>query len=176
MSAAHYAAALAASRRGPLDAHFFDIRGAGEWSNINLNTVPVLFCNFVAVQRLKGLFVARMSASSATPNGRPPRKTMLSSTLGPGNYGADLIELTNSYSSYPLTILKQALNPVDDVTLIHENELCGMFGDPEKLRARLIRYFETGVNWDDSKRFLFPNITLPEPVQQRPAQIPDHLR
>jgi hypothetical protein len=49
----------------------------------------------------------------------------------------------------------------EDLTDIHTHELAGMVGDPKKLQARLVRFFETGVNWDDSKSFLFPGIELP---------------
>lgn len=41
-----------------------------------------------------------------------------------------------------------------------------MIGAPEKLRTRLLRYFETGVNWDDSKSFLFKGIPLPPPQKR----------
>ena len=80
-----------------------------------------------------------------------------------GSYGADLVEITEDYCSVDARLLKADLSIEEDLADIHGNELTGMVGDAEKLKARLIRYFDTGVNWDDSKSFLFPGIKLPTP-------------
>lgn len=143
---------------------FFDIRGNGEWKEVDLTSVPVLFCIFVAEHRLRPLFARRVPPKEVIPNRRPIKRQMLSFTVMPGgSYGADLVEITEDYCSVDARLLKADLSIEEDLADIHGNELTGMVGDAEKLKARLIRYFDTGVNWDDSKSFLFPGIKLPTP-------------
>lgn len=147
---------------------FFDIRGNGEWTGVNLNSIPVLFCNYVAEQRLRLLFTRKVMPHEATPNSRPILRRMLSFTVNPkGSYGADLVELTDGHESVNAKLIKSDLSIKENLTEIHTHELTGMVGDAEKLRARLIRYFDTGINWDDSKSFLFPGIKLPSPKEAR---------
>ncbi|MNP74902.1 hypothetical protein D3C76_1718490 [compost metagenome] len=88
---------------------------------------------------------------------------MLSAIFGtPGNTGAKLIELSESYSNIGAQVIKEALSPDDDLKLIHRYKLCGMVGDPEKIVLRIKNYRETGINWDPSKEFLFPGIQRPQ--------------
>jgi hypothetical protein len=143
---------------------FFDIRGNGQWEGVNLSAVPVVFCIYVAEQRLRPLFTRKVTPKEAISNRRPIQRQMLSFIVKPGGlYGADLVELTEAYSSVNAKVLKADLSAEHDFTDIHTHELTGMVGDAEKLKARLIRYFDTGLNWDDSKSFLFPGIDLPLP-------------
>jgi len=145
---------------------FFDIRGNGEWAGVNLNAVRVLFCIYVAEQRLRPLFTRRVAPKEAMPNDRPIQRRMLSSIVEPGGvYGADLVELTEDYCSVDAKLIKADLSVEENLAELHTYELTGMVGDAEKLRGRLIRYFDTGVNWDDSKSFLFPGIKLPLPKE-----------
>ena len=149
---------------------FFDIRGNGDWAGIDLSTIPVLFCVYVAEQRLRPLFKRTLTSQEAIPNSRPVLRRMLSFIVKPGGaFGADLVELTEAYSSVNATVIKADLSVEENLTEIQKYELTGMVGDAEKLKARLIRYFDTGVNWDDSKSFLFPSITLPSPERGEPC-------
>lgn len=85
---------------------------------------------------------------------------MLRAIIG-GNYGADLIELPASLDELEAKVLKNNLTLSDDLETIYKYELSGMVGDPEKLRERLINYFDNGINWDKSKEFLFKSISVP---------------
>ena len=38
-----------------------------------------------------------------------------------------------------------------------------MIGDSNKIISRLNNYIQTGIDFDDSKKFIFPNIVLPKP-------------
>ena len=146
---------------------FFDIRSSGEWGAVDLSSIRVLFTIYVAESRLRSLFSDWLPPSKIKPNDRPVERRMLSFIVKPDNsYGANLVELPDDLSSVSAKVIKADLSPTSDLTVIHNYELTGMVGDPEKLRTRLIRYFDSGVNWDGSKSFLFPSIALPEP---RPA-------
>lgn len=134
-----------------------------DWSGVNLNKTNVLFTIFVSVKNIKKIFSALVSCEYAVPNERPVEKRMLSAIFGtPGNTGAKLIELSESYSNIGAQVIKEALSPDDDLKLIHRYELCGMVGDPEKIVLRIKNYRETGINWDPSKEFLFPGIQRPQ--------------
>lgn len=147
---------------------FFDVfRTTNDWSGLDLNSVRSLFYLFVADNRLKPLFVEKLTQKVVMPSEEPIPKLMLSFTVGENNtYGADLIELTDSYESYGGRVVKSNLSEKDDLKLIHTHELCGMVGDPEKIRNRLLRYVETGVNWDEGKSFIFKGIQPPLPSQE----------
>lgn len=135
---------------------FFDIsRPADQWDGVDLNHVAVLFCNYVADGRIKSLFES--FPSNVVPNQRNVVKRMLSFLVkGAGQYGVDLIELDDRYSSVEARVVQHDLSPVSDRQLILGHELAGMVGDPVKLHKRLLRYFETGQDVDDAKAFIFP--------------------
>jgi hypothetical protein len=147
---------------------FFDIRATkNEWADIDLNTKSTLFFNIAAEKPLKTLFIEKIDPLRVKPSTKPIEKMMLSSTTEwvPEKqitlFGADLIELSADYSSYGGRIVKKGLTVKDDLETIYKYEWNGMIGDPEKLRKRLIRYFDTGVNFDDSTSFTFKDIPLP---------------
>lgn len=150
---------------------FFDLWSStdGRWSGTDLNGKRSLFFAFVAEQKMKPLMIERLASDTVQPSTEPTPRVMLAAVIGAGTYGANLVELTPDFSSYGARVLKESLSPEGDLELIHKHELVGMLGDPEKLRQRLIRYFETGVNWDDSKSFIFKGIKLPEPKGARAA-------
>lgn len=157
---------LAQMRPDPL-MQFFDIRSKdGVWDGIDLNTVPPLFCIKVAEGRLKPLFVALVPVDNVKPNGRPVPVRMIDYRFGrDGDHEADLVELTDRYSGIGARVIKAGLTIEKDLELIYGHEYLGMFGDPEKLRGRLAKYFDAGVNWDESKAFIFKGIQPPPPRQ-----------
>jgi hypothetical protein len=157
-----------AQLRGNCLMEFFDVfRNEPKWQGIDLNTAPIIFCAYAAEKRFKPLITEVVSPEVVQPNARPVRRHMLSSIIEANDkYGANLVELDDSLESIKAKLLKADLDPVEDKHLIYENELIGMIGAPEKLRARLLRYFDTGVNWDDAKSFLFKGIALPPPSRE----------
>jgi hypothetical protein len=157
---------LAQMRAGSL-MQFFDIKSQdGAWEDIDLSVVRPLFCIKVAENRLKPLFVEIVPAGRVNPNRRPIPTKMIDYRFGnDGNHEADLIELTDDYSNIGAKVIKAGLKIEKDLDVIYGHEYVGMVGDPEKLRKRLVRYFDTGVNWDDSKAFIFKGIQPPPPKQ-----------
>ncbi|MEW6760549.1 MAG: hypothetical protein AB1437_06970 [Pseudomonadota bacterium] len=142
---------------------FFDIvQSDDHWSGIDLNNVGSLFFVFVADKSLRRMFTQKLSLDAVVRSTSLVPKQMLSAVIGnAGNYGADLVELTDEYSSYGAKVLKSDIRPSADLELIYRCEMAGMQGDPEKLRMRLERYFEKGINWDDAKSFIFKDVPLP---------------
>jgi hypothetical protein len=150
---------------------FFDIASEdGKWKGVDLTDVPLLFCIKVAENRLKKLFVDEVDEKLAKPNRRPMPAKMIDFQLsGDGNHGGDLIELSaeNRYSNIGARVVKAGLTVKNDLQIIYTHELVGMVGDPEKLRKRLTRYFDTGVNWDEAKSFIFKGIQPPPPSPRK---------
>ena len=142
---------------------FFDIRNSdGIWQGIDLNSIKPLFCAFVAENRLKPLFVETLPGDKVIPNHRPMPNRMIKYRFGgEGNNKADLVELDEGSSGINARVIRANLTTENDLDTIYKYEYVGMIGDPEKLRKRLVRYFDTGVNWDDSKAFIFAGIQPP---------------
>ena len=142
---------------------FFDVKSeCGTWSGIDLSNVTPLFCIKVAENRLKPLFVEKVTPDRVKPNRRPMPMQMIDYRFGAeGNHKADLIELSDRYSNIGGRVIKSDLTVNKDLNVIYSHEYVGMVGDPEKLRKRLLMFFDTGVNWDDSKSFIFKGINPP---------------
>ncbi|MBD8096805.1 hypothetical protein IFR08_19960 [Pseudomonas fluorescens] len=140
---------------------YFDItRAQDDWKSVDLGKTNTLFFIFTATKALKTLAVSEPSPEEIIIDKRPPEKKLLRAIIG-GNYGADLIELPDSLDELDAKVLKSNLTINDDLETIYKYELSGMVGDPEKLRERLINYFDTGIDWDKSKEFLFKGISAP---------------
>jgi hypothetical protein len=153
---------LAQMRKNHLMEFYGVFHETDEWAGIDLNKEKILFCLFVAENRLKSLYSSIIEKDIVQPNSRPIIKRMLSANLGQGLYGgAKLIELTDTYSQLPENIIKPDLSTKNDLEIIYSHELCGVYGDPEKIRKRILAFIETGVNWDESKCFLFKDIQPP---------------
>lgn len=151
---------------------FFDvIRAENAWAGLDLNDVPSLFFIFVAEKMLSSIFLDKLSSNSVVRSVSPVPTRMLSAVIGNvGEYGASLVELTESFESYGAKVIKANLDPKVDTYLIYRHEMAGVYGDPEKIRKRLERYHDTGINWDDSKSFIFKDMPLPPPHYGRDAR------
>jgi len=76
----------------------------------------------------------------------------------PGVEGAravDLVELNEQYAMLDYQVVQGDLTVEADMDIIRKHEVLGMFGNPDQLRERLVRYFDTWVDWENSKAFLF---------------------
>ena len=157
---------------------FFSVRAAkDDWAGIDLNDFEPLFFNFVA-NATRGLYDHRLPKGSYTPSAAPIPRHMLNDVGGrnlwdpaPTRFGYDLVELPPDNELYPTTLVKKDLTITDDLDLLHHHEDIGMQTSPVMLRDRLIRYFDTGINFDDSKLVYMPDLPLPAP-QIDPADIP----
>lgn len=147
---------------------FFNIRSAdGQWMGIDLGTVEPPFCIFVAEQKFKGIFERWVDAADVQPSNREIPRLMLSAEiLPPGDEGVRfhvrLIELDDDFDSWNAKVIRTGITK-DDLDLIYAHEMAGMHGNAEKLKKRLIRFFDTGVNWNDELSFIFPGVPLPPP-------------
>jgi len=144
---------------------FFDVfNDTDEWQDLDLNHCRTLHFSIVATTGLKRLFSKQIDPSTVRPSTMPIERRMLRADLSAApDYSAKLIELTDTHEALDATELSGRLSGMEDVETIHRYELAGMQGDPAKVSKRLIRYFETGVNWDESKAFLFKGIAPPSP-------------
>lgn len=143
---------------------FFDVFSANDdWRDCDLNSADLLFCIFVAEKRLKSLFVRVLEKDEVIVNQRPIPKQMLSfEWLAEDTYTANLIELSDGYSSVGGRVIKSNLSVSSDLDIINSHEFCGVFGEPDKLKNRLKFFHETGVNWDEQKKFIYPSLERPK--------------
>ena len=135
------------------------------WQKVDLNHVDLLFCVAVATARMKPLIAEQVDASGAIPTSLPMPKLVIKPRLnfagGHAFRGGDLIEMDDRGETTGRPIIKGNLSVETDTETIRQYELTNMWVVPEKLRDRLIRYFDTGVNWDPHKELVFPGITAP---------------
>ena len=78
------------------------------------------------------------------------------------------------YDAVDNKVLIPQLTLKDHLDIIHTYEYAGMHGNAERIQKRLLKFYETGVNWDESKKFLFPDVTPPAPTQ-KPLTKEDYL-
>ena len=144
---------------------FFDIKSSkDEWQGIDLNQHTTIFFKIVASKGLKKIFSRKISALNAIPSSLPIENKVLSMDLSSApNYSAKLVEMTDDFDIIGAKQLTGRLSIENDLDTIYRYELGGSEGSSDKIAKRLIRYFETGVNWDDSKEFLFKNVPKPPP-------------
>lgn len=144
---------------------FFAVAAKDEkFSGVDLNEQNPLFCIFVAINRVKEILSRNVTDEIKTANGRPTPKIMLSAIFGAGQEaGANVIELSNEFSSVGARVLRKVTRSEGDFSDIYKYDMCGMYGNPAEILRRLLRYFETGVNWDESKRFVFGAVEPPKP-------------
>ncbi|MBI6748123.1 hypothetical protein YA0079_23195 [Pseudomonas syringae] len=142
---------------------FFDVfRSNDSWEDVDLNECKLLFCIFVAEKRIKNIFVRILNDNEVIKNSRPIIKEMLSFEWVSENvYTSNLIELSDSYSSVGGRVIKTALSDKTDIETINTHEFCGVFGDSKKLLDRLKFFKDTGINWDEQKKFIYPSIERP---------------
>ncbi|WP_268796886.1 hypothetical protein [Pseudomonas huanghezhanensis] len=142
---------------------FFDVfRKNDNWEDVDLSKSKLIFCIFVAEKRLRSIFFRFLEKLEVRINTKPIIKEMLSfEWLAENTYTANLIELTDGYSSVGARLLKANLSVDKDLETIETHEFCGVIGDPEKLLARLKFFHETGVNWDEEKKFIYPSLSRP---------------
>ena len=144
----------------------FDITKKDDsWEGVDLNHIDPIFCIVVAEDRLLKLFHTNQS-DVIHPNLRPiPQKVLSYGGINRKAFQVDLVEMDECYSSVDnhLTVVVKDVNVNEHLDIIYQYELAGMMGDPEKIRNRLLRYFDTGVNWDEQKEVFFSNIVVPPP-------------
>ena len=130
---------------------------------VDLNNIDVLHYRFIATQRLKDFFVKK---ENCIKHFNYEGKNFLFLDFfykSEGNYGVNLVELPNNLDMLPLKQIKGDLTLENNYEDIFNYELIGMIGDSNKIISRLNNYIQTGIDFDNSKKFIFPNIVLPKP-------------
>ncbi len=139
----------------------------GSWQGIDLNQATELFTAPVALARVKSLFESKPDPQAVVPTSAPMPKKFINASLNfAGGYpfqGGSLIEIDDRGETTGRPILQANLSADRDSDTIRCYELTNMWVDPAKLSARLVRYFDTGVNWDPHKEKVFPGISAPAP-------------
>jgi len=144
---------------------FFDIKNSSDkWEGVDLNKIPTLFFGFVAPKGLRRIFARIVPAHEVTRSSAPMQTKFLAMDLNKSpDFSAKLVELTEVFDTIGAKELTGRLNVEDDLDIIYRYELDGSEGNADRVASRLIRYFETGVNWDDSKTVIFKDVPLPPP-------------
>lgn len=144
---------------------FFDIFSSNdEWTDIDLGRTRTLHFAIVATTGLKKLFSQKIPPTEVKPSEVSVERKMLRADLSTApDYSARLVELPPTFEAMDATEISGRLSIESDSETIYRYELNGMQGNPEKVAKRLIRYFDTGVNWDEAKEFLFKGIAPPPP-------------
>jgi hypothetical protein len=133
-----------------------------DFSGVDLNKEKELFCIFISISRIKEILVRNLNSEVKAINNRPTPAIMLSAILGAGlGAGARVIKLSEEFSNIGATVLRKISKAEGNADDMYKYEMSGMYGNPTELRARLLRYFETGVNWDESKKFVFGAVEPP---------------
>ncbi|KMK51604.1 hypothetical protein RO21_05330 [[Actinobacillus] muris] len=148
---------------------FFDIKRSDDnWDEkIDLNQIPILFEVFVVTSYVEKKFAVKKlkkAISSTEPYERfwivpynlldPEFEGSRENVYG---LGGKLVDLGNNYfSGCDAPIVKHHLNVKDDREILEKYELDWAWG--AAIIERLIRYFETGINRDDMKFEVFPDL------------------
>lgn len=153
---------------------FYDIFSSdGVWKNIDLNKVNTLFKIFVASRVvLPNLAVEKINQESVTPSHQPYEPYWIKPytlTMDGEHYkgdrfsfpflGGKIIDLgpDGNVSVTQAPVVKEDLTLPRDRELIEKYELTNMWGHDD-LSDRLCRYFDTGINRDDLKFEVFPDL------------------
>jgi hypothetical protein len=159
-------------------ARFYDISNKdGQWEHVDLNQVTPL-CRVMVASRLinKYLVHEKIKNKTVIPSRIPFEQYWIDPYTSmdkfyPGYYwerdgknsfsfmGGKLIDLGPNLNicSTKAPIIKENLQLPQDREIIEKYELTPMWSH-EDLGARLIRYFDTGINRDDLKFEVFPGL------------------
>ena len=163
---------LAQSRKNHWMEFFNIFSDKDEWDGVDLNKVGILFTYCVASDRLKKLLVS-LQDEYVKKNIRHQQSKIITYT-GSLAEKIGLVEMDERYDAVDNKVLIPQLTLKDHLDIIHTYEYAGIHGNAERIQKRLLKFYETGVNWDESKKFLFPDVTPPEPTQ-KPLTKEDYL-
>ena len=163
---------LAQSRKNHWMEFFNIFNDKDEWDGVDLNKVNILFTYSVAAHRLKELLVS-IQDEHVRKNVRPQESKIITYT-GPLAEKIGLVEMDDRYDTVDNKVLIPQLTVKDHLDIIHTKEYAGMHGDSKEIQNRLLKFYENGINWDESQRFFFPDVTPPAPTQ-KPLNKEDYL-
>lgn len=151
---------------------FYDVsNNSGIWEHIDLNKMNPLFSVFVGSIINRNLIQDKIKSSTVIPSSGPyePYWIHAYSSMDNDHYPGDrnsflfmggrLIDLgpDGNVSVTQAPVVKENLTLPHDRDLIEKYELTNMWGHDD-LSDRLCRYFDTGINRDDLKFEVFPDL------------------
>lgn len=167
---------------------FFDICSSEDnWDAPDLSRCRPLFQVFVGMVVQQRLVTRKIAVSTPCPDELPhywirPYSSMDRPFFAGGPeklfHGGRLIDLgpDNDHDITQAPVIKHSLSIRDDKDALERYELTNLWGSDD-LRDRLIRHFTRGVNRDDLKFEVFPEL-WPDREQLRPLtrRLPEPLR
>jgi len=147
---------------------FFDLFfKSGHEKGADLNHVAILFTVPVLAIAKKGT-KPKVVKNGVVPSAKPLETTFIYPKMSFGRnsvpwLGGSLVDMTGIQGSggWNAPVIKEDLNPSLDRSIILSNELVNMWS-PEDLINRLMRFKESGVNVDQLKYKIFPDLKVIE--------------
>jgi len=145
---------------------FFDIRNTSEnWESCKLDDVQELFTVLVVNQVFRELAVGKIKGKLIVPSTKPlERKWIVVNNslerLAAGGllyFGGKLVELGEDCSPFRAKALIEDLRFPQNQEIMEKYELSNMWS-ADSLKERLCRYFDTGIDRDDLKFEVFPEL------------------
>jgi hypothetical protein len=138
---------------------FFDLSTRdGQWKDVDLNQVKVLFSVLVGNVVLQELGDGKIKDKSVKPSQLPFEKRWIRPRLnfegGSPFKGGDLVDVDPNVGYVHAPIIKENLSIARDPDVIAKHELVNMWGARD-LAERLVRYFETGRDHNPMKEKVF---------------------
>lgn len=148
---------------------FFDIffEHTNKNLKLDLNKINILHYRHIATQRLKNFFVKVESDVQLYDYEGVDFFVLDFFYKAPSLYGANLSKLPKNLDMLPLEIVVSDLSVDKNYNELIKYDLISMIGEVNDIKKRLCIYLETGVDFDNTKNFIFPNLT-PKPKTKFP--------
>lgn len=143
---------------------FFDIffEHINEDLKVNLNNIDILHYRFIATQRLTNFFVKLESDVQLYDYKNIDFFVLDFFYKSPNLYGADLSKLPKNLDMLPLESVISDLSVDKHYDELVKYDLISMIGEKKDIQDRLKKYIETGIDFDKTKNFIFPDL-VPKP-------------
>jgi hypothetical protein len=129
------------------------------WDGVDLNKEKHLFCVVIATSVILKLFKAKHNDSVIADKRPIPLKIIIDHPLTRIPQLKEMDGIGN-VSPNEWKLIVDNLNLKDHLDLIYKYEITAMMGNPKDIKDRLLRYYNTGINFDDQKKWFFPDLDL----------------
>jgi hypothetical protein len=170
----------------PIMCFYNIVNNNGIWENIDLKKIETLFIVFVNNSINKDFIIGKLNNKNIPIKEFNKYYFIKPYTIMDGLHykgtknnfpflGGKLINYNHKIGSVRSPIIKEDLTLPNDKEIIEKYELTNMWGKQE-LEERLIRYFSIGINRDDLKYEVFPNLWNKEKDKPLTSRLPELLR
>jgi hypothetical protein len=170
----------------PIMCFYNIVNDNGIWENINLNNTEKLFMAFVNNSINKDFVIGKLNNKNIPIKEINEYYFIKPYTIMDGIHykgaknnfpflGGKLIDYNHKLGSVRSPIIKEDLTLPNDREIIEKYELTNMWGKHE-LEERLIRCFSIGINRDDLKYEVFPELWNKENSKPLTSRLPELLR